>query len=145
MCRCLHVYYHHPPPHLHGSLQPIWVTRMFHCLCCASPTRENVSSSESPVTPTSKYTTKYNDINLGPRFLKLPCRGNFRLLHNFVHVASTSTSTTFRQAGNIFILYFFSTSARNIFIFYFLSILTKPSHPAKQHMLRLRLRHSYLC
>ena len=45
--------------HLHGSVQASWVTRMFHWRLVLSPTREKVSSSESPVTPTSKYTAKH--------------------------------------------------------------------------------------
>ena len=44
------------PSYLQGSEQASWVTRMFHCLLVVEPVRENVSSRESPGTPTSKYT-----------------------------------------------------------------------------------------
>ena len=48
---------------LQGSEQPSWVTRMFHWRLVVDPVRENVTSSESPATPTSKYTDSSDDSN----------------------------------------------------------------------------------
>ena len=77
------------------------MTRMFHCLLVVEPVRENVSSRESPATPTSKYTEQRwrlntTDLGLSPGLTVLA--GDVATDGGVVHLAGRGEGEDVRGA-----------------------------------------------